>query len=406
MSHQRPPLPPGPWLVVGLARSGVAARSALAQRGEEVAGVDAGHPPLDAPGFPVTLGTDGLDALDSARAVVKSPGVPREAPVIAEARRRGIAVLGELELAWRLLGERPWVVVTGTNGKTTTTELLGAIYREADLPHAVVGNVGTAATALAGTPLAPDATIIAEASSFQLEDTEVLTPDAAALLTLEPDHLDRHGTFEDYRSAKLRAFVRQGPDDVAYAPPEIALPGRARRVEPPPLNPEDVRLRGPHNLANAQAAAALALARGVDAAAVGEALRTFAGVAHRLEEVAERAGVLYVNDSKATNVASTLVALRAFPGRRIHVLLGGQGKGQDFTPLREALGTATAYAFGQDADQLPGERFATLDEALAAARANACAGDVILLSPACTSFDQFKDFEARGEHFRALVRQD
>ena len=408
MSHQRPPLPPGPWLVVGLARSGVAAGRALAERGEEVAGVDAGHPPLDAPGFPVTLGTDGLDALERTGAVVKSPGVPREAPVIAEARRRGITVIGELELAWRLLGERPWVVVTGTNGKTTTTELLGAIYREADLPHAVVGNVGTAATALAATPLAPDATIIAEASSFQLEDTEVLTPDAAALLNLEPDHLDRHGTFDDYRSAKLRAFVRQGPDDVAYAPPEIELPGRARRLEAPGLRPEEVRLRGPHNLANARAAAALALARGVDPDAVARALRTFAGVAHRLEEVAERDGVLCVNDSKATNVASTLVALRAFAGRRVHVLLGGEGKSQDFTPLREALatGAATPYAFGEDAAQLPGERFTSLDEALAAARVTARRGDVILLSPACASFDQFRDFEARGEHFRALVRQE
>src|SRR4051812_9193971 len=261
MAHTRPPLPPGPWLVVGLARSGLAAGRALAARGEDVVGVDAGAPDVGEAGFPTRLETDGLAELERARAIVKSPGVPREAAVIATARERGVPVLGELELAWRLLGERPWIVVTGTNGKTTTVELLGAIYREADLPHAVVGNVGTAATALAGTPLAPDATIIAEASSFQLEDTEVLTPDAAALLNLEPDHLDRHGTFDDYRSAKLRAFVRQGPDDVAYAPPEIELPGRARRLEAPGLRPEQVRLRGPHNLANARAAAALALAR-------------------------------------------------------------------------------------------------------------------------------------------------
>src|SRR3954471_22245000 len=378
MAPPRPSLPPGPWLVVGLARSGVAAGRALAERGEEGSGVDAGAPPLDAPGFPVRLGVDGLDELDRAAAVIKSPGVPREAPVIAEARRRGMTVIGELELAWRLLGDRAWVVVTGTNGKTTTTELLGAIYREAGLPHAVVGNVGTAATALAGTPLAPEATIIAEASSFQLEDTEALAPEAAALLNLEPDHLDRHGTFEDYREAKLRAFVRQGPEDVAYAPPEIELPGLARRVEAPALRAEEVRLRGPHSLANARAAAALALARGVDPAAVARALRTFAGVAHRLEEVAERDGVLYVNDSKATNVASTLVALRAFRDRRVHLLLGGRGKGQDFAPLRAALadGDVTAYAFGEEAAQLPGARFATLDEALEAARAAARPGDV------------------------------
>src|SRR4051812_2181894 len=403
MAHPRPSLPPGPWLVVGLARSGVAAGRALAERGEEVSGVDAGHPPLDAPGFPVRLGVDGLDELDRAAAVIKSPGVPREAPVIAEARRRGMTVIGELELAWRLLGERAWVVVTGTNGKTTTTELLGAIYREAGLPHAVVGNVGTAATALAGTPLAPEATIIAEASSFQLEDTEALTPDAAALLNLEPDHLDRHGTFDDYRAAKLRAFARQGPDDVAIAPDGLLDDThQARRVAPAEVG--EVRLRGPHNRENAAAAAAAALARGVPRAAVDDALRGFAGVAHRLEEVAERDGVLYVNDSKATNVDSTLVALRAFAGRRVHVLLGGRGGDQDYHRLAAALGADMApYAFGEDAARLPGERFGTLSEALAAARAAARPGDVVLLSPACKSFDQYKDFEARGDAFRQEV---
>ena len=409
MAHPRPPLPPGPWLVVGLARSGIAAGRALAARGEEVVGVDVGHPQAEAC-FPVRLASDGLAELERAAAVVKSPGVPREAPVIATARARGMPVLGELELAWRLLDTQPWVVVTGTNGKTTTTELLGAIYREAALPHAVVGNVGTAATALVGTPLAPGATIVAEASSFQLEDTVALAPEAAALLNLEPDHLDRHGTFEDYREAKLRAFARQGPDDVAYAPPDIALPGAARRVEAPPLDAADIRVRGPHNLANARAAAALALARGVPEEAVRAALRAFPGVAHRLEEVAERDGVLYVNDSKATNVASTLVALRAFPPGTIHLLLGGQGKDQDFAPLREPVAQTcrAVYVFGEDAGPIAAaipdaRRFATLDHAVAEARRHARPGDVVLLSPACASFDQFRDFEARGDHFRALA---
>jgi UDP-N-acetylmuramoylalanine--D-glutamate ligase len=315
--------------------------------------------------------------------------------------------MGELELAWRLLDTQRWVVITGTNGKTTTTELLGAILREAGWPHVVAGNVGTAASSLAGTPIAPDATIVAEASSFQLEDALELAPEAAALLNVEPDHLDRHGTFEDYRAAKLRAFAHQRPQDVAYAPPELELPGPARRVAAPDLRAEDVRLRGPHNLDNARAAAALALAIGVDEVAVHAALKTFAGVPHRLEEVAERDGVLYVNDSKATNVASTLVALRAFPERRVHLLLGGQGKGQDFAPLRAAAGEGDVvpYAFGEDAERLPGKRHATLDDALAAARAVARAGDVVLLSPACASFDQFRDFEARGEHFKTLVLQ-
>src|SRR2546423_15613376 len=180
----RPPLPPGPWLVVGLARSGLAAGRALAARGEDVVGVDAGRPDVEAAGFAVRVGADGLDELERAGAVVKSPGVPREAPVVAEARARGMPVLGELELAWRLLGERPWIVVTGTNGKTKTRGLLRAIYREADRPHAVVGNVGTAASALADAPLAPEATIIAEASSFQLEDSLALAPEAPALLNL------------------------------------------------------------------------------------------------------------------------------------------------------------------------------------------------------------------------------
>jgi UDP-N-acetylmuramoylalanine--D-glutamate ligase len=412
MAHPRPPLPPGPWLVVGLARSGIAAGRALTARGEDVVGVDAGHPEGEA-GFSVRLGTDGLAELERAAAVVKSPGVPREAPVIAAARSRGVPVLGELELAWRLLDTQPWVVITGTNGKTTTTELLGAIYREAGLPHAVVGNVGTAASALVGTPLAPDATIVAEASSFQLEDTLALAPEAAALLNLEPDHLDRHGTFADYREAKLRAFARQGPEDVAYAPFDIALPGAARRVDAPPLDAGDVRVRGPHNLANARAAAALALARGVPEEAVRAALRAFPGVAHRLEEVAERDGVLYVNDSKATNVASTLVALRAFPPGTIHLLLGGQGKGQDFEPLREPVAQTcrAAYVFGEDAELIAAaigvaRRCATLDHAVAEARRHARPGDVVLLSPACASFDQYRDFEARGEHFRALATEE
>jgi UDP-N-acetylmuramoylalanine--D-glutamate ligase len=386
---------------VGLARSGLAAGRALAARGEQVLGVDAGAPEVGAAAFPVRTGTDGLDALEGAHAVVKSPGVPREAPVVAAARERGLPVLGELELAWRMLGERPWIVVTGTNGKTTTVELLGAIYRAAELPHAVVGNVGTAASALAGAPLAAEATIIAEASSFQLEDTVALAPEVAVLLNLAPDHLDRHGSFEDYRTAKLRAFERQGPDDVAIAP--IDVPGEARRVTPPEQLGE-VRLRGPHNRENAAAAAAAALARGVPEEAVREALRTFAGVPHRLEEVAERDGVLYVNDSKATNVDSTLVALRAFAGRRVHLLLGGRGKGQDFAPVHAAArGDVRAYAFGEDAARLPGERFGTLGEALAAARGAARPGDVVLLSPACASFDQFADFEARGEAFRQEV---
>ena len=422
---ERPPLPPGPWLVVGLARSGIAAGRALRARGEQVIAVDAGRP--DVPGdLEAHVETDGLAQLAGARAVVKSPGVPRQAPVIAAARERGIPVLGELELGWRLL-RNEFVAVTGTNGKTTTVQLLGHIHREAGLPVAVAGNVGTAVSGLAG-GVDPAAVVVCETSSFQLEDTLAFAPEGAVLLNLEADHLDRHGTLKDYIDAKLLVFARQGNDDVAVAPAGIGiddLGGCARRV---PFGPggelddrsdhlwwggeslvahDEIGLRGAHNRANAAAAAAIALARGIDPEAVRAGLRRFGGVEHRLEEVARRDGVLYVNDSKATNVASTLVALASFDAP-VHLILGGQGKGQDFSALR---GRAQAvYLIGEDAGRLErevgGERCGELEAAVGAASAAAREGDVVLLSPACASFDQFDDFEARGRAFKALVGED
>lgn len=418
----RPALPPGPWLVVGLARSGIAAARALAARGERAVAVDAGIPPV--PGdIDARLGTDGLAFLADARAVVKSPGVPREAAVIAAARARGIPVLGELELGWRLLSNE-FVAVTGTNGKTTTVELLGHIHREAGLAVAVAGNVGTALSGLVGT-LDPAAVVVCETSSFQLEDTLEFAPEGALLLNVQPDHLDRHGTFTDYLSAKLRVFGRQGNDDVAVAPAGLDvedLGGCARRVtfgpggdlddraghlwwdEEPLVAHEEIRLRGAHNRSNAAAAAAIALARGVEADAVRAALRSFPGVEHRLEEVSLIGGVLYVNDSKATNVASTLVALASFEAP-LHLILGGIGKRQDFSALR---GRAhRTYLIGEAAEQLErevgGERCGDLATAVARARAAAGEGEVVLLSPACASFDQFADFQARGRAFKALV---
>jgi len=406
--RRRPELPPGPWLVVGLARSGVAAARALLARGEQVLVVDSGSPPLPE-GIPAMTRTDGLAQLVAVGAVVKSPGVPAQAPVVAEARRRGMPVMGELELAWRLQPAEV-VAVTGTNGKTTTVELLGAIHRAAGVPVRVVGNVGTAYASLAGEELG-GAVVVCEASSFQLEDTLAFAPEAAILLNLESDHLDRHGTLGAYRAAKLEVFARQGPGDVAVAPPDLAIPGAARRVAPLEIRDGalwhegerlDVRLRGPHNLANAAAAAAVALARGIDPR---PGLASFAGVEHRLEEVARIDDVLYVNDSKATNVASTLVALAAFAGSPVHLILGGLGKEQDFTALRGAA--AHTYLIGADAprlhDEVGGELCGDLATAVAQARAAARTGDVVLLSPACASFDQFADFEARGRAFRTLV---
>jgi UDP-N-acetylmuramoylalanine--D-glutamate ligase len=345
-------------------------------------------------------------------------------------------VLGEIELAWRLV-ENEFVAVTGTNGKTTTTEWIGHIHREAELPVAVVGNVGTPATSLAGR-MAADQTVICEVSSFQLEDTEAFAPEAAVLLNLEPDHLDRHGSFEQYVAAKLKMFQHQGPDDIAVIADDLEsdeIGGSARRMlfgaseaaalslragelrwcGQPLLRESELALPGEHNRSNAMAAAAVCLARGIDADAVVRGLRTFAGVAHRLELIAVHEGVAYVNDSKATNVASTLVALRSYAGR-IHLIAGGRGKRQDFSPLAPLVAErcAAVYLIGEATDELalalaPSaveiRRCGTLDAALAAATASAIAQDTVLLSPACASYDQYQSFEARGDHFRALVEE-
>jgi UDP-N-acetylmuramoylalanine--D-glutamate ligase len=406
----RPPLPEGPYLVVGLARSGLAAARMLAEHGQ-VIGTDSGSP--DVPqGLEAELGGDGVALLDRVACVVKSPGVPNEAPVIVAARERGVRVLGELELAWRLLPNH-FVAVTGTNGKTTTTELLGAIWREAGLPVALAGNVGTPLSALVGA-VADDATVVCEVSSFQAEDAEAFAPDTALLLNITEDHLDRHGTFEAYREAKLRLFANQTPEQVAVVPPGVAVPGSGRRVEfgRLPLPVEEIRLRGEHNLENARGAAAAAIASGVPEEAVAAALRNFAGVPHRLEEIGLVNGVLYVNDSKATNVSSALRGIEAFEGG-VHAILGGSLKGGGFEGLRDALAerAKAAYLIGEAADRLevdlagavPLVRSGDLATAVADAGAAAEPGDVILLSPACASFDQFRDYEERGEAFRSLV---
>jgi UDP-N-acetylmuramoylalanine--D-glutamate ligase len=364
----RPLLPPGPYLVAGLARSGTAAALALRARGEEAIGVDSGEPDagrLRDAGVEVHLRAPGSELVARARTLVKSPGVPADAPVVVAARQRGLAVVGELELAWRLIPNE-FVAVTGTNGKTTTTELVGHVHRTAGLPVAVAGNVGTPLAALVG-DVAADATVVCEASSFQLEDTEAFAPEAAVLLNLSEDHLDRHGSFDAYVAAKLQAFVRQGNDDVAVFPCDLGiedLGGCARRIcfgdgpdaeladragqlwwaDQPLLRTDELSLRGPHNRLNAMAAAAVSLARGVDPEAVREALRTFPGVPHRLEEVAERDGVPYVNDSKATNVASTRVALASFDAP-IHLILGGQGKGSGYAELRDPVAQRTVAVY-------------------------------------------------------------
>jgi UDP-N-acetylmuramoylalanine--D-glutamate ligase len=303
-----------------------------------VRGVDSGAPKeagrLSEVGVEVFLHTDGLALLEGTRTVVKSPGVPREAPVIAAALERGIAVVGELELAWRAIPNR-FVAVTGTNGKTTTVELLGHVYRGAGEPVAVAGNVGTPLSELVG-QVEPDATVVCEASSFQLEDTTEFAPECAVFLNLAPDHLDRHHDLESYLAAKLRIFANQGKDDLAVynrTTPELRdrdLGGCARRVRFCPVEPtegaadpdcelslrdgvifyrdealievSELQLLGAHSVENAMAAAAAALATGIDRDAVAAGLRGFEGVPHRLERVRERGGVLYVTGPEVPRV--------------------------------------------------------------------------------------------------------
>jgi len=440
----RPPLPSGPYLVVGLARSGEAAAFALRERGEEVIGCDA-SPTRDAKllevagrlsraGVEIHLDASGEALAARAGTLVKSPGVPQHAPVVIAARARGVPVLGELELAWRLLTNE-FVAVTGTNGKTTTTEWIGHVHRVAAAPVAVAGNVGTAVSTLVG-GIDPASTVVCEASSFQLEDSSAFAPEAALLLNLSPDHLDRHPSYADYVAAKLRVFANQANDDVSVLPDELGLGdvgGCARRVlfgstpeaelaaragylwwdQQPLIAVSDLALAGGHNVQNAMATAAVCLARGIELEAVGEGLRTFAGVPHRLEPVGAHRGVTYVNDSKATNVASTIVALRAYEGG-VHLIAGGRGKQQEFGPLAPPIAErcVAVYLIGEAAGELAAALRGTgvalhnvgdLEHAVALCAAAAVPGEVVLLSPACASYDQYRDFEARGDQFRALA---
>ena len=407
-------------LVVGLARSGKAAVDVLIAQGARVVAfdrddsVDAGR--LRELGVEVHLGREEEKVLQGIELVLKSPGVPGETPLVAGARERGIPVWSEIELGAQVLSN-PILGVTGTNGKTTTSELLGEVFRAADRPVEVAGNIGRPLTSLVGA-VRPETWIVCELSSFQLEDVETFTPRIGVLLNLEPDHLDRHGSFNAYAVAKMRMFERQSARDTAVVPRGFSsVPGAARRVEfgGDDALPAEPIIPGPHNRENAAAATTAARAAGIADDAIAEALRTFAGVAHRIELVRELRGVRYVNDSKATNVAATLRALASFPGSPLHVILGGRGKVEPYGPLSAALGPDDdAYLIGETAAEIGAALDATgirttasgdLGSALAAASANARSGDVVLLSPACASFDQFENFEARGDEFRRLVEE-
>jgi UDP-N-acetylmuramoylalanine--D-glutamate ligase len=405
-------------LVVGLARSGRAAAAAAQAAGATVVAYDHAEDTArdGLAAAEVRLGEWDDELLRGVGLVVKSPGVPEDALPVVAARVAGVPVISEIELGARLLSN-PVLGVTGTNGKTTTTALLGAIFAAARVRAEVAGNIGRPLTSLVGMTAA-EAWIVCELSSFQLEDVDTLRPRIAVLLNIEPDHIDRHGSFDAYAASKLRIFENQGQDDVAIVPRGFGpVPGRGRRVEfagDDPL-PAEPLIPGAHNRENAAAATAAARAAGIPDDAIAEALETFSGVEHRIEDVATVSGVRYVNDSKATNVAAALRALASFPGARKLVILGGRGKAEPYTPLAEAFAPDDrAYLIGEATEAIAGaltreevvfERCGDLQTAVAAAARDARQGDIVLLSPACASFDQFTSYEQRGEEFGKLVQK-
>ncbi|MGA2812469.1 MAG: UDP-N-acetylmuramoyl-L-alanine--D-glutamate ligase [Candidatus Acidiferrum sp.] len=438
-------------LVVGLARTGVATALFCAARGAKVTATDArsgdqlrgAATKLRAAGVTCEVGghSDGLFA--SADLIVPSPGVPADTPQLLVARAAGAAVWSEIELASRFLRGK-LIGITGANGKTTTTSLVEHILRSAGFATILAGNIGT--PLIARVEESRDDTVtVAELSSFQLELTESFRPNIAVFLNLTPDHLDRHHTLEAYGAAKAKIFANQSEYDTAvlnaddsattpYAPlrPEVYWFSRKQRVgqgafvkdgqiifrshgeEQAVLRVEEIPLVGAHNVENVLASVAAAKLAGANGPEIAAAVKSFAAVEHRLEFVAEIGGVRYYNDSKATNVDATQKALEAFPGR-VLVILGGKDKASDYTALRQSLkthaklalliGEAAAKIASHIAGSVALERAGTLDRALEIAVRAARPGDVVLLAPACASFDQFENYEHRGRVFKELVRQ-
>ncbi len=416
MSRGAPDLPKRA-LVLGLARSGRAAASALAARGVGVVAVDRNERldtgDLDPQAVEIRLGDVRDDVLEGVELLVKSPGVPAQAELVRSARARGIPIWSEVELGYRLLRPRPFIGVTGTKGKTTTTELLAAMLSAAGRHVEVAGNIASPSSPRAPiTALDPpeDAWIVAELSSFQLEDVHELELEVAVLLNLEPDHLDRHGTFERYREAKLRIFERARRK---VAPRGFGIDGAIEFGGDDRL-PAEPRIPGAHNRANAAAATAAARAVGVHDDAIAQALEHFAGVPHRLELVAERGGVRWVNDSIATNTLAVRHGVAAYQAP-MRLILGGRAKGEDYAVFARELPArvASIYLVGEAANELAtsldaaGREFThagTIAGAVERAARDAQPGDVVLLSPACASYDQYANFEERGEDFRRLVQ--
>ncbi|MES2441846.1 MAG: UDP-N-acetylmuramoyl-L-alanine--D-glutamate ligase [Pseudomonadota bacterium] len=414
------------YAVLGLARSGLATVDALVASGAHVVAWDSsegarakvqGAELAD----PLTIDLAGFDA------VVVSPGVPiNRHPIADHARSWGARLIGDIELFAEARGGLPAhkvVGVTGTNGKSTTTALIDHICRTAGLPSLAGGNIGL--PILAQDPLAEGGVYVLELSSYQIDLTASLDCDVAVLLNITPDHLDRYDGFDGYVASKARLFAMQSPGHAAVigigdAPSaniarDLARSGRSEDLTKiaPGFCMDQSRwpaLQGPHNAQNALAAIAVCEALGIDNQAIERGLESFPGLAHRMERVATRNGVLFVNDSKATNPTSVAPALQAFD--RIHWILGGQAKTDDLDACRPGFANVVrAYTIGDAAEMfaallapdMPVERSGTLEAAVKTAAANAKPGETVLLSPACASFDQFANFEARGDAFRAAV---
>ncbi|HKI06503.1 MAG TPA: UDP-N-acetylmuramoyl-L-alanine--D-glutamate ligase [Thermoanaerobaculia bacterium] len=429
-------------LVYGLGLSGRAAARLLLARGTAVLAVD--DKAADAGGLAVELlSGGGSQALPSGiDAVVVSPGVPLDRPILEDARRQGVPVIAEVELAFPFLNG-PVVAITGSNGKSTTTAMVGDMLRAAGFPVEVCGNIGEPLADKVDGPAGR--VFVVELSSFQIEGIDTFCPKAAALLNLSEDHLDRYGTLAEYGAAKKRLFRGMDADGVAVLnaddPETLAVETRARRrlfsrlgevedgcfamedgrvIEVSPdggrtelFHASDVPLAGVQNLENAMAAALLA--RALDAApdAIRAALRTFTGLPHRLQKVGERAGVLFYDDSKGTNPGATLKAIEGFADGTVHLILGGRNKDADLAVLTPMVRRKArrAYLIGESARDfeaalggaVPFEIAGTMDRAVESAAAQARPGDAVVLSPACASFDQFRNFVHRGQVFQQLV---
>src|SRR5580700_11171157 len=438
-------------LVVGLARTGVAASIFCADRGALVTATDSRGESdlgetvakLKETGVTVEFGAHREKTFLAQDLIIPSPGVPADEPHLQAARAKGVTIWSEIELAYRFMKGR-LIGITGSNGKTTTTSLVEHILKMAGLETILAGNIGRPLIGCVDAMTDNTFTVV-ELSSFQLELVGTFRPNIGVFLNLTPDHLDRHHTIEAYGAAKARLFENQTGDDAAilnaddagtspYAPslPRVYWFSRKQRVtqgayvrdeeivfrqdgeEEVLLRVEDIPLVGAHNVENVLAAAAATRLAGAPASAIAKGVRSFAGVEDRLEFVSEVAGVRYYNDSKATNVDATLKALDAFPGR-ILVILGGKDKGSDYTvlqkPLREKailallIGAAADKIEKQIAGSVAIERAGTLERAVEMASQAARPGDVVLLAPACASFDQFQNYEHRGRVFKDLVSQ-